>query len=299
MHASPLIIGAGGRLGAVLCARLATQYQVQTLNHAQLDLSSAASVREALAPLDFSHVFITAALTAVDYCETHKEEAYAVNATAPGIIAEIAAEKGAHVTYVSTDMVFDGLKDGPYLETDEARPVSAYGASKLEGEQLVLSASPHNLVTRVSWVFGPGRPAFPEWIIGQASSKKGLTLPGNKIACPTYTMDLIEWLDALVYGDNIGPSAGVFHLCNSDPCKWRDWGQYSIDIAHEAGLPVIPQEITGIPVDTVQAFVAKRPVNSAMDTMKFSNLTGISPRPWKEAIRDHVMHNVAPMTQAV
>jgi dTDP-4-dehydrorhamnose reductase len=237
-------------------------------------------------------------LTAVDYCETHEDEAYAVNATAPGIIAEVAAQKGAHVTYVSTDMVFDGLKDIPYSETDEALPVSVYGASKLEGEQRVLTASPQNLVTRVSWVFGPGRPAFPEWIISQASSKDGLTLPGNKVACPTYTMDLIEWLHALVYCSDNGSAAGIYHLCNTSPCMWRDWGQFCIDVAHEAGLPVMPQQITGIPVDTVQAFVAKRPVNSALQTAKFTEFTGITPRPWQEAIRDHVIHNIAASTHA-
>jgi dTDP-4-dehydrorhamnose reductase len=298
MHASTLIIGAGGRLGSVLSARLARHCEVRGLNHSQLDLCSPAAIIETLRPLDFTHVFITAALTAVDHGETHEDEAFAVNAAAPGIIAEIAGEKGAHVTHISTDMVFDGLKDGPYVETDEAHPISVYGKSKLEGERRVLSASARNLVARVSWVFGPGRPAFPEWIIGQASAKTGLTLPGNKIACPTYTVDLIEWLDALVFGNSDGPAAGLFHLCNSDPCTWRDWGQYCIDTAQEAGLPVLPQEITGIPVDSVAAFVARRPVNSAMDTRKFSETTGIHPRSWREAIREHVMHNLVPVRQS-
>ncbi len=253
-----LIIGTGGRLGSVLNDHLAAHHTTIALSRQNLD----------------------------DYGETHEDEAFAVNAAAPGIIAEIAAQKGAHVTFISTDMVFDGLKDGPYVETDEAHPISVYGKSKLEGERRVLSASARNLVARVSWVFGPGRPAFPEWIIGQASAKTGITLPGNKIACPTYTLDLIDWLDVLVFGGTDGPAAGLFHLCNSDPCTWRDWGQYCIDVAHEAGLPVLPQDITGIPVDSVAAFVARRPVNSAMDTRKFSEKTGIRPRSWRETIRD-------------
>ncbi|RPJ33366.1 MAG: hypothetical protein EHM17_10515, partial [Verrucomicrobiaceae bacterium] len=134
--------------------------------------------------------------------------------------------------------------------------------------------------------------AFPEWIIGQACAKEELTLPGDKIACPTYTLDLIGWLEVLVFGRPEGPAAGIFHLCNSDPCTWRDWGQCCIDTAREAGLPVIAREITPVATDSVAAFVAKRPLNSAMDTAKFQQLTGIQPRPWREATRDHVMQNI-------
>lgn len=293
-----LVVGADGRLGRSLVEVLGQRHSVLGLGRKELDLASAESIARTLEALDYEFLFLTGALTAVDYCETHEAEAFAVNSEGPGRIAGISAAKGAHVTYISTDMVFDGLKGGPYVETDEAHPISVYGASKLEGERLVLSASARNLVARVSWVFGPGRPAFPEWIIGQASAKTGLTLPGNKIACPTYAMDLIDWLDVLVFGSEDGPAAGLFHLCNSDPCTWRDWGQYCINVAHEAGLPVLPQEITGVPVDSVEAFVARRPVNSAMDTRKFTNVTGSQPRSWRETIRDHVMHNVVPVRQS-
>ncbi len=293
-----VVVGSGGRLGAALAEILRAGHDVTSFDRKQLDLTLPASIDAALGNLEYDLLFLAGALTAVDYCEANREEAFAANAEGPGRIAEISAAKGAHVTYISTDMVFDGLKDGPYVESDEAHPISVYGKSKLEGERRVLSASARNLVARVSWVFGPGRLAFPEWIIGQASAKTGITLPGNKIACPTYTMDLIEWLDALVFGNSDGPAAGLFHLCNSEPCTWRDWGQYCIDAAHEAGLPVLPQEITGIPVDSVAAFVARRPVNSAMDTRKFSELTGIHPRSWRESIREHVMHNVVPPHQS-
>jgi dTDP-4-dehydrorhamnose reductase len=283
-----LIIGTGGRLGGVLNDHLAARHPTIALPRQNLDLLSPEAIATTLRGFDFTHVFISAALTAVDYCETHEEETFAVNAVAPGIIAEIAAEKGAHVTHISTDMVFDGLNDGPYVESDKARPISVYGASKLEGERRVLAASPANLVARVSWVFGPGRPAFPEWIINQACAKSDVTLPGDKTGNPTYTMDLVEWLEALVFGAD-GPARGIYHLCNSDPCTWRDWGQYCIDVAREAGQPVLAREITGVPVDSVAAFVARRPANSALDTGKFTCATGIRPRPWQEAIREYVV----------
>jgi dTDP-4-dehydrorhamnose reductase len=276
----------------VLASFLSREHDVVALSRAQLDLGSATSIGRVLGNLDYDRLFLTGAATGVDHCENNADEAHEVNAEGPRIVAEISAGKGAHVTYIGTDMVFDGAKAGPYLETDRPAPISVYGVSKLAGEQAVLAASADNLVARVSWVFGPGRPAFPEWIIGQACAKEHLTLPGDKTACPTYTLDLIEWLDALVFSRPDGPSSGIFHLCNSEPCNWRDWGQFCIDTARDAGLPVIAREITPVAVDSVAAFVAKRPHNSAMDTEKFHNLTGIRPRGWRAAIRDHVLQNI-------
>lgn len=119
-----------------------------------------------------------------------------------------------------------------------------------------------------------------------------LTQPGDKVACPTYTLDLVSWLDELVFGRPDGPASGIVHLCKSEPCSWRDWGQFCIETAREASLAVIAEEITPVMADSVATFVAKRPLNSALDTSKFHKLTGIRPRGWREAIRDHVMQNI-------
>ncbi len=283
-----LIIGASGRLGSVLSTRLAARLPTVMLGHKDLDLASPAAIDGALLPLDFTHVIITAALTAVDYCENNRDEAFAVNAEAPGRIADIAARKGAHVTYISTDMVFDGMKSGAYDEADRANPLSVYGKSKLEGEHRVLDACPGNLVARVSWVFGPNRPAFPEWIIQQSREQPEISLPGDKSGNPTFTMDLIEWLDALVFGIPEKPAGGIYHLCNSNACTWRDWGQLCIDAASAAGIPLLAGEIRGVPRASVAAFVARRPPNSALNTRKFTRATGIRPRSWQEATREHV-----------
>lgn len=291
-----VVVGSGGRLGSSLVKVIEPDYQVIGLDRMQLDLGSIGSIDGALGALEYEHLFLTGALTAVDYCETHEEEAFAVNAVGPGRIAEISAGKGAHMTYISTDMVFDGTKADPYVETDPPNPLSVYGASKLAGELEVLSAAEGNLVVRASWVYGPGRPAFPEWIIGKACAESNLTLPGDKICCPTYTLDLIRWMRALVLERTTGPASGIFHLCNSMPCSWRDWGQFCIATARDAGFPVVAGEIAGVPVDSVLAFVAKRPLNSAMSTEKFSALTGIRPRDWTEALREFVIETLSQPT---
>ncbi len=286
-----VVVGAGGRLGKSLVEVLTPDHEVTGFDRKSLDLGSMGAIDSALGGLEFDELILSGALTAVDYCETHRDEAFAINATGPGRIAEIAADKGAHVTYISTDMVFDGTKHGLYTESDDPKPANVYGESKLEGEHLVLKASPNHLVARVSWVFGPARPAFPEWIIGRACAESDLTLPSDKICCPTYTLDLIGWLKALTVDNPAGPAAGVVHLCNSDACAWRDWGQACIDLAKDAEIPVLAKEIHGVPVDSVTAFVAKRALNTAMDTSKFSFLTGIQPRPWRQALREFVMQS--------
>ncbi len=287
MNESFLVVGSGGRLGRSLVDCLARSGPVAGLDRKHLDLTDGDGIRHVLDPLEYDHLVLTAALTAVDHCETHREEAFAVNATAAGIIAEVSAAKGARVTYISTDMVFDGTKDGPYSEEDPARPANVYGESKLEGERRVMAASARNLVARVSWVHGPARPAFPEWIIGRACEETNLTLPGDKLCCPTYTLDLIGWLDALWRT----PAQGIFHLCNSSPCLWRDWGQACIDLARENGIPVIADTIRPVPVDSVPSFVARRAKNTAMETAKFTAATGIHPRHWHEALREFVVQS--------
>jgi dTDP-4-dehydrorhamnose reductase len=237
-------------------------------------------------PLDI--LIIAAALTGVDYCEENQSEAYAINANGPRAVAEACARKGAKVIYIGTDFVFDGLKGEPYTEEDEVNPRSVYGASKAKGEEYVLEASPENLVVRVSWLYGAEKPAFPEWIIQQALKNESLSLPGEKMGSPTSCEDLASHLEALIDCDGGRGASGIVHLCNSGSCSWQEWGQFCVDTAVEAGLPVKARRIDANRLEDIEAFVAKRPVNSVLDTSKFTELTGLKPRDWREALREHL-----------
>src|SRR3954453_9851826 len=163
-----VIVGAGGRLGAALAREYAETFDVVGFNHAQLDLGQPQQLHETLGALEFDGLINTAAQTNVDRCETEREEAFALNAEAPRILAEICAQKKARFVHISTDYVFDGEKREPYTEEDEARAISVYGESKRAGEERVLEANAEALVVRVSWVFGPDRPSFIDWAIAQA-----------------------------------------------------------------------------------------------------------------------------------
>lgn len=278
-----VIAGAAGRLGQALVKRLSRDATVTGLARPQMDLHSAQSIRDALEPLDFDHLILPAAMTAVDPCETDQEKAHAINAEAPKVIAEICSSKKAHMTHVSTDFVFDGLKPGFYTEADPVRPVSEYGASKLKGEEHVLTANPGHLVIRVSWLYGPGKPAFPEWIVDKACNGQSLALPTDKTGSPTFATDVAELLVPLLDES----ASGVFHLCNSGSCTWQQWGQACLDLAREAGAPLQCEAIAGNTMADIPVFLAKRPPNSAMSTAKYTAFTGIQPRPWHDALREH------------
>src|SRR5713101_306580 len=133
-----VILGSSGRLGAALMREYREKFDVTGFNHAQLNLSDHAQLREKLGTCDVDLVINTAAFTNVDLCETQREEAFRINAEAPRVLAEICRDKNAKLIHFSTDYVFDGEKREPYGESDEARPISVYGESKRAGEKLVL-----------------------------------------------------------------------------------------------------------------------------------------------------------------
>lgn len=282
-----VVVGAAGRLGAALLSRYSTSISVTGMTRSELDLADLESIRRALEPLEYDRLILPGALTAVDYCETHEDEAFAINADGPKLIAEISAEKGAHVTYISTDFVFDGLATHAYSEEMVARPLSVYGASKLEGEEYVLEVSKDNLVARVSWLYGSGKPAFPEWIIQQALKQDLLSLPEEKVGIPTYTEDVVDYLRVLIGLDGGIPASGIFHLSNTGLCTWQEWGQFCLDQAVAAGLPLKTQKISGNCLEDIVAFAAPRPINSVLSTEKFTRQTGIVPRSWQDAMLEH------------
>src|SRR5256886_6262772 len=181
-----VIVGAGGRLGAALAREYARDYNVAGFNHAQLDLGKPEQMRTRLGQLEFDVLINAAAQTNVDRCETEREEAFALNAEAPRVLAEICHAKAARFIHISTDYVFDGEKREPYTEEDEARPISVYGESKRAGERLVLENCERHLVGRVSWVFGPDRPSFIDAMLRKARDEGEIAAVSVKVSTATY-----------------------------------------------------------------------------------------------------------------
>jgi dTDP-4-dehydrorhamnose reductase len=292
------IVGAGGRLGAALAREYAKEFDVVGFNHAQLDLGEPEQLRATLGGLEFDALINTAAQTNVDRCETQEEEAFALNAEAPGVLAEICAEKQARFVHISTDYVFDGEKRAPYTEEDEARPISVYGESKREGERRALAANARSLIVRVSWVFGPDRPSFIDWALGEARVREDVKAIADKWATPTYTLDLAALLKPFLKNDDglgagrLPNASGILHLANSGECSWQEYAQWALDCCHAEGIPMKARTIGASSLAEMKSFIAKRPVYSVLSSAKYEALTGAAPRSWREAVADFVREHV-------
>jgi len=283
------IIGANGRLGAALAREYARDFELTSFERRQLDLGQLDRVRSALAATKFELLINCAALTNVDYCESHREEAFVVNAEAPRLLAEIANEKSARLVHFSTDYVFDGKKTDPYVEGDKAVPLSVYGESKLEGEQRVLEASSQHLVVRLSWVFGPAKPSFIDQIIQRARENDVVTAVADKFSAPTFTIDVAGWLRLVVEKN----ANGILHLTNNGGCSWQEWAQYAIDVCRSRGLPLKAERVEAVSLGDMKNFVAQRPVHTVLSTAKFTALTGVQPRHWREAVAEYISAHVS------
>jgi len=262
---------------------------VTCFGRSQLDLSQLDCIRSAVAATKFELLINCAAVTNVDYCESHRAEAFLVNAEAPSLLAKIANEKSAKLVHVSTDYVFDGRRDQPYLEEDVALPLSVYAESKLAGEQEVLAVSPNNLVVRLSWVFGPDKPSFIDQIIQRARENETVTAVADKFSSPSYTIDVANWL-RLAWENE---ARGILHLCNSGACSWQEWAQYAIDVCCNLGVPLKAERVGKLALSDMKNFVAQRPVNTVLSTAKFTALTGIQPRHWRDAVAEYISAHVS------
>jgi dTDP-4-dehydrorhamnose reductase len=277
------VAGKSGRLGAALCRALADTYDVLPLGRSELDLMK--PVPEQLEGISFDLLINAAAATNVDWCELHQADANQVNARAVADLGMVCAERGVRCLHVSTDYVFDGSASRPYRESDPAVPISVYGKAKRLGEELLLGIDRDHLVIRVSWVFGPDKPSFLDWALDQALIKETVSAIDDKVSSPTYTLDFVQWIRPLLFEM---PMGGIVHLCNPGGCTWREYAQWAIDSAREEGVRFKAQEIQPITLDSMTAFLARRPVYTVLATEKFSETTGLSARPWKDAVRDFV-----------
>lgn len=281
-----IVLGARGRLGAALVRRYSEMHEVIALGRADLDLLKPEEIEAKLSKLTFDSLINAAGITSVDRCETHPDEARMSNATAPEIIAKVCQERDARMIHVSTDYVFSGSGRSPQSEDSAAEPANVYGATKLEGERLVLAACPSALVVRVSWLFGLDKDSFPDRIIKTALAGDHVDAVSDKWSSPTYAEDLAAWM--LPFLDKYKSCAGVLHLCNSGWTSWQEYGQCALDIASRLGLPLRARKVEPISMHGFPEFVAVRPPFTVLDTARFAHVTGIKPRSWQDALEEYV-----------
>ena len=234
-----VVLGANGMLGSSLVRRLGadTGIAVRRFERSQINLGDPLLVEQVVAPLSFDWLINAAAFTKVDDCENQSGQAYLINSHAPGQLARLCAAKGARMIHFSTDYVFDGHLDRPYTEQDEPHPISVYGKSKLMGEHEVMAADPAHIVMRLSWLFGSGRPGFPEWVLRQAATGP-VGVVEDKRGCPTGAEDVAAAVEFLI-ADGRFPG-GMLHFCNPPACSWYE---YACEILRLQASPVRPEPI--------------------------------------------------------
>ena len=278
------ITGITGRVGAALAKRLAARHEVIALPRTACDLADSASLRNALAALDCDVFINPAALTSLEACEDDPRLAMRVNSAAPGKIALWAAERGVRMIHFSTDYVFDGDTTLPLPEGAPARPINAYGRSKLAGEQAVL-AQPGTLVIRVSWVFGMEKPSFVDQVFDAALAGQPLAAVIDKLSLPTSTVDLAEWVEKLLQTD----ATGLLHACNPGPAvSWHGLAQAVVREMHARGVLDELPDVRPLTLAEMSAFRADRPRFTQLDTRRLATLSGQPLRPWPVALAEHV-----------
>jgi dTDP-4-dehydrorhamnose reductase len=263
------VIGSQGQVGSELVsAALAKGWDVQSLDHTEVDVTNPQSLRTALGVFVPDYVVNTAAFHNVGECEKYPETAIEVNALGAKNVAETASDLGAVAVYFSTDYVFDGkIKFGDfYLPQDPTNPLNAYGVSKRDGEKVTLETSPSNLVVRISSVFGiKGNKSkggnFVDKILARVSSGEDATVPGDNRMSPTYAVDAAEKTLALVESGN----QGIWHANNHGSVSWLAFAQAIASISKSRGKVFEPQG------DSSESIL--RPKNSSLAA---ANIDGIS-----------------------
>ena len=227
-----------------------------------------------------------AAHTAVDKAESEPELVRAINALAPAALAQEAKRCNAWLIHYSTDYVFDGSGEQPWRETDAAAPLSVYGATKLEGEQLIQQAACRHLIFRTSWVYGARGGNFAKTMLRLAQERDSLTVINDQIGAPTGADLLADVTAHAIRAAWQRPElSGLYHLVAAGETSWHGYASFVLDYARRAGIPlkVTPDAIQPVPSSAFPT-PAKRPLNSRLDTAKLQSAFGLTLPVWQNGV---------------
>jgi dTDP-4-dehydrorhamnose reductase len=278
-----LVTGAGGMLAQAVVPALARGgHMVTALSRAELDVTQAAAVERAVTASRPDWVCHLAAFTDVDGCETRTEHAMRVNGEGSRHAARAAAAAGANVLAVSSDYVFAGDDPQPRRESDPVGPVSAYGRSKLAGEEAVRAENPRHAILRTAWLYGRGGKNFVDTIRARALAGGPLAVVDDQRGSPTWTEDL-AWA---IVGLMECQAAGTFHATNEGACTWHE---FASEICAQVGATVEVARISSAQL----ARPARRPAFSVLDTGRLEQVLGRKLPHWRDALARYVSASTA------
>ncbi len=270
-----LVTGAAGQLGFELVRRLAPHGDVVAADRARLDLAEPDAVVAAVRGARPALIVNAAAYTAVDLAEKESELAAAVNARAPGVLAEEAKRAGAVLIHYSTDYVFDGTRTTPYTEDAATSPQNVYGATKLEGERAIAAIGGAALVFRTSWVYGRRGKNFLRTIERLAAERDELRIVADQVGVPNWCRTLAEATERVVAAGlpSLAERKGLYHLSSGGRASWYEFARA---IVGSAPRPRV------VPITTAEyPLPARRPAFAVLATSRFETTFGFALPEWR------------------
>ena len=271
-----LVIGSNGQLGKCLQDQnFGKKYSVKFANKNNVDVENFSQLKDTLLKIKPNILINASGYTAVDKAETEIEQAYSINHLAVKNMAEICKQIDCILIHISTDYVFDGNSETPYLEDDITNPQSVYGMSKLKGEQAIIGSLCKFFIVRTSWVYSEYGDNFLKTMLKIGKDLNSVSIVSDQIGCPTYAQDLASCILAIINHSYLGgKSYGIYHFTGNEICSWYDFAKIIYEKAENIGV-ITPKNIN--PVASSNYITdAKRPHFSVLDTSKFNNVFGFS-----------------------
>ena len=282
-----VLVGKGGQVGRELVGSLAAMGEVAAFDRAAADLEQPDELSALLRREQPDVIVNAAAYTAVDKAESEPDRARLVNATAVGTMAQVAADLGAALVHYSTDYVFDGTKAGRYVETDEPRPLSVYGVTKLEGERAVAASGCRHWIFRTTWVYAAHGHNFVRTMLRLGRERDELRVVDDQFGAPTAARLIAEVTAACIGRLATGspPASGVYHLAPHGETTWCRFARAILVAAREQGVPLRcpPEKVVGIGTADYP-LPARRPANSRLDTTKLETALNIRLPEWQDDV---------------
>lgn len=282
------VTGLTGQVVSALIERAAKDVEITALGRPQLDLGLRNAVLATLRHARCDAIINAAAYTAVDKAESEADAAMRVNGEGAAHVAEAAAELNVPLLHLSTDYVFDGTLSRPYREDDPTGPASAYGRSKLAGEQNIAAIHANHAILRTAWVYSPFGANFVKTMLRLGETREEVRVVADQLGNPTSAIDIADALYVIarrLVGDASPSLRGVFHLTGAGEASWADVAQATFDAAERLGhRPVRVTRISTAEYPTP----APRPANSRLDTSKLAARYGLSLPPWRQSLENCV-----------
>ncbi|MBK5474635.1 dTDP-4-dehydrorhamnose reductase [Pseudomonas sp. TH21] len=280
-----LITGQHGQVSLALQQRLQDLGELIVLGRDQLDLADVDQIRQQVRAQRPDLIINAAAHTAVDQAESEADVAFAINAIAPGVLAEEAEALGIPLIHYSTDYVFDGNKPSPYTEADTPTPLGVYGQSKLAGEQAIAAVGGEYLILRTSWVYSNHGKNFLLTMQRLLQEKPHLRIVADQIGAPTWAGTIANSTRALIDRWQAGKAGewGVYHLTAQGETSWFGFAAAIAEQLRAGGTACA--ELEAIP-SSAYPTPAKRPLNSRLDCSRLQQQWQVSQPQWQDALRE-------------